>query len=149
MKTKYLINYAVKMVIVIAVNTNIYVRVCRLKKEKRMSKYKNKKVVIDNITFDSNKEGMRYLELKQKESNGQIKDLRLQVKFELQPSYKIDNKTIRAINYVCDFVYMENINGDIPSWKQVIEDVKGYRTDVYKLKKKLFEYKYGIEIEEV
>ena len=117
-----------------------------------MSKYRNKKVVIDNITFDSNKEGMRYLELKQKESNGQIKDLRLQVKFELQPSYKIDNKTIRAINYVCDFVYMENINGDIPSWKQVIEDVKAsprFQTDVYKLKKKMFEYKYGIKIKEI
>lgn len=96
----------------------------------------------------SHKEGMRYLELKEKERNGSIKDLKLQVHFELQPSFKLNGKTIRKIEYIADFVYMENINGTIPAWKEVVEDVKGMPTAVYKQKKKQFMYKYQIEIKE-
>ena len=113
--------------------------------ETKKSKYRNKKIIIDEITFDSTKEGKRYLELKQKEKLGEISDLVLQMKFELLPKYKINGKTIRAISYVADFVYKENGN-------EVIEDVKAskkFQTDVYKLKKKLFEYKYKIEIKEI
>lgn len=113
-----------------------------------MSKYKNKKVVIDNITFSSQKEGMRYLQLKEMEQRGEIKDLKLQVPFELQPSFKLEGETIRAMKYIADFVYMENVNGDIPAWKQVVEDVKGMRTRVYKDKKKQFMYKYQTKIRE-
>ena len=148
MKIEYLIYYAAKMEIVIVVITNTCVRVCRLKKEKVMSKYKNKKTVIDNITFASQKEGMRYLQLKDRERNGLIKDLKLQVHYEIQPNFKLENKTIRKIEYIADFVYMEKLNGDIPAWKEVIEDVKGIRTPLYKLKKKLFEYKYQTTIRE-
>lgn len=98
--------------------------------------------MVDNITFDSMKEGNRYKELKLLEAKGIITDLQLQVKYELQPSYMINNKTIRSINYVADFTYrLDN--------KLIIEDTKGYRTEVYKLKKKMFEFKYGIEISEV
>jgi hypothetical protein len=121
--------------------------------EKKKSKYGNKKVVIDGIKFDSQKEGNRYIELKQKERLGLIFDLKLQVKYELQPSYKLNGKTIRSINYLADFVYRETIKNEEGTrelkYKTIVEDTKGYRTDVYKLKKKLFEYKYGIEIEEV
>lgn len=113
-----------------------------------MSKYRNKKTTIDNIEFSSKKEGMRYLQLKCMQERGEIKDLKLQVVFELQPSFKLDNKTIRAITYVADYTYMENINGAIPTWKQVVEDCKGYRTDIYRMKKKLFEYKYQTTIRE-
>lgn len=74
----------------------------------------------------------------------EIKDLELQKKFELQPKYKINDKTIRAISYVADFVYWDNTKKEV-----IIEDTKGFRTEIYKLKKKLFEYKYGIEIKEV
>lgn len=110
--------------------------------EAKRNKYHNKKVLIDNITFDSIKEGNRYKELKLLESKGIITDLQLQVKYELQPSYMINNKTTRSINYVADFTYiLDN--------KLIIEDTKGYRTEVYKLKKKMFEFKYGIEISEV
>jgi hypothetical protein len=113
----------------------------------KYSKYRNKKVIIDGIKFDSNKEGNRYLELKQKEKLGEISNLRLQVKFELQPKYKINEKAIRAINYVCDFYYYDN---KLKEW--VVEDVKAsesFRTDIYKLKKKLFMHKYGKEITEI
>lgn len=109
-----------------------------------MSKYYSRKVIIDGIKFDSKKEGNRYLELKLLLKAGKIRDLELQKKFELQPKYKMNNKTIRAIYYVADFVYF-----DVDKKEMIVEDTKGFRTEVYKLKKKLFEYKYGIEIKEV
>ena len=113
--------------------------------QKGKSKYKNKKMIIDKIEFDSHKEGLRYIDLKLLERQGLIKDLRRQVKFELQPSYKKNNKTIRAIYYIADFVYFD-VNKD----KVIVEDTKGFRTEVYKLKKKIFEYKYpDMEIKEV
>ena len=97
------------------------------------SKYGNKKTEYDNIIFDSKREKERYVELKALEKIGIIKDLKTQVSFELQPKYKIGNKTIRAIKYVCDFVYIKNE-------KYVVEDVKGFETEVFKIKRKMFEY---------
>lgn len=102
-----------------------------------MSKYRSKKVVVDGITFDSKKESKRYCELKLLERCGKIKDLELQHKFELQPSFKKKGRTIRAITYVADFVYF-----DLETMRIVVEDAKGYKTDVYMLKKKMFEFKY-------
>ena len=102
-----------------------------------MSKYQSKKTMIDGITFDSRAESQRYCELKLLERAGKIKDLSLQHKFELQPSFKKNGKTIRAIVYVADFVYF-----DLERMAHVIEDVKGYKTKEYLLKKKMFEYKF-------
>lgn len=107
-----------------------------------MNKYKNKKVVIDNILFDSKKEANYYTYLKLLEKAGKIKNLELQKKFILQDKFTLNGKTHRAITYVADFVYEEN--GQVH-----VIDTKGYRTQVYKIKKKLFMKKYGIEIEEV
>lgn len=107
-----------------------------------MSKYKNKKVVVDNILFDSKKEANYYTKLKILKDAGKISGLRLQEKFVLQPSFKLNGKTYRAITYVADFVYKDDKG-------MHVVDTKGYRTQVYKIKKKLFMKKYGIEIEEV
>ena len=113
--------------------------------QKGNSKYGAKKVIINGIKFDSQKEGNHYLELKLLEKQGLIKDLRIQVRFELQQKYKKNNKTIRAINYIADFVYFDKAKK-----KMIIEDTKGFRTEVYKLKKKIFEYVYpDLEIKEV
>lgn len=110
-----------------------------------MNKYNARKTKIDGITFDSKREASRYSELKLLEKAGEIKDLKLQVPFELQPKYRRRNgQIVRAIKYVADFVYT-----DTKTDEQVIEDVKGMRTEVYKLKKKLFEYKTGEEIHEI
>ena len=106
------------------------------------SKYKNKKVVVDNILFDSKKEANYYTKLKILKDAGKITDLELQKKFILQDKFTLNSKTYRAITYVADFVYKEN--GQVH-----VVDTKGYRTQVYKIKKKLFMKKYGIEIEEV
>ena len=102
------------------------------------SKYKAKKVIVDGITFDSKKEARRYQELKLLERAGVIKDLSLQPNFLLQDKFKYKGKTERKIEYIADFQYYI-----IKDKKWVIEDVKGFKTDVYKLKKKLFLKKYG------
>ena len=117
-----------------------------------MSKYKNKKVEYKGIKFSSIKEKDRYIILEHMQQIGEIKDLRLQVPFILQDEYTIDNKKVRPIKYICDFCYLKKIDGEIPAWIEVIEDVKAslkYKTEVYKLKKKIFEYKYGVKIKEV
>ena len=110
-----------------------------------MSKYKSKKIILDNIKFDSKKEGNRYEELKILEEAGLIKELELQKVFELQPSFKKNGKTYRKITYKADFYYY-----DTHLQKYVVEDVKGFKTEVYKIKKKLFEYVYkDLELLEV
>lgn len=114
-------------------------------KRKTRSKYGNKKVKVDGYTFDSKKEARRYGELKLLLKGGVIKDLKLQPRYELQPSYKKNGKTIRKIEYIADFEYYDN-----EKQKLVIEDVKGMKTNTYKLKKKIFEYVYqDKEIKEI
>ena len=100
-----------------------------------MSKYQNKKTQIDMYVFDSIAESKRYKELALLERAGQIKELKLQPKFLLQEGFKKNGKTYRKIEYIADFMYIEN-------GKIIIEDVKGMETEVFKLKRKLFEYKY-------
>ena len=106
------------------------------------NKYHNKKVEYDGIKFDSIKERNRYIGLKQLERLGVIQNLQRQVKYELQPSFKLNGNTIRSITYIADFVYTRD-------GEEIIEDTKGFRTNEYLLKKKLFEYKYKKEIKEI
>ena len=107
------------------------------------SKYKAKKVTVDGITFDSQKEYRRFRELSLLERAGKITELQRQVKFELIPSQRIDGKVVeRACSYVADFVYMEN-------GKKVVEDTKGFKTKDYIIKRKLLLKEYGIQIKEI
>lgn len=96
-------------------------------------KYHNQKTTIDGIVFDSKKEAKRYTVLRSLQESGYIKDLKLQVPFELIPKQSGE----RAVKYVADFAYY-----DLEKEISVVEDVKGYKTDVYKLKRKLFKYRY-------
>lgn len=105
------------------------------------SKYHARKTTVDGITFDSKREADRYLVLKSMEENGNIENLRRQVRYELIPAFDVDGKHYRPVSYVADFVYMAD-------GKEVIEDVKGMRTDVYRLKSKLFARRYGKVIKE-
>lgn len=103
-------------------------------------KYHNSKTVIDGIEFDSKLEAERYAQLKILERAGAIKGLELQPSFELLPSFKKNGKTWRKTVYKADFRYIL-CEGD----RIIIEDVKGSTaviTDVFRLKQKLFEYKY-------
>lgn len=124
------------------VSKEIYSKLLNNSIDYKQSKYKNKKVVYDEIKFDSQKERNYYIKLKLLEDKGKIKNLKLQVKFELQPKFKSGNKNIQAISYIADFTYLDEEN------KLHIIDTKGVRTDVYKIKKKMMQYK-GLEIEEV
>ena len=109
-----------------------------LKNSYRKNKYNAVKVVIDGTKYDSRKEARRGEELKMLEKAGCISSLRFQVRFVLQESFKRDGKTIRAIEYVADAVYIED-------GKTIVEDTKSPATaakDSYRIKKKLFLYKY-------
>lgn len=113
------------------------------------SKYNNNKPTFydadlrETLTFDSNKELEYYLLLKDRQKRGEIKDLERQVSLEIQPGFTMPSgEKIRAITYKADFRYH-----DLDGIEHIV-DVKGYKTEVYKLKKKLLAYK-GIYIEEV
>ena len=111
--------------------------------KKFINKYHNKKVIIDGIKFDSEKEGNYYLKLKMLEKAGKIRDLRLQVPFVVLETFKVDDRTYRKTKYIADFTYFDDKD------KLHVIDVKGFHTNEYQLKKKLMAWKYGIEIEEV
>lgn len=100
-----------------------------------MSKYRAKKTEVDGIKFDSKKEAKRYIALRELEKKGNIEKLMLQPRFLLQEGFRKNGKAYRKIEYVADFMYEQD-------GKLIIEDVKGIKTDVYKLKQKLFEKRY-------
>ena len=95
------------------------------------NKYSAKKTIIDGIKFDSKAEAERYLELKLLERAGKITALKRQVKFELIPKQADE----RAVYYIADFTYEM-------SDKTIAEDVKGYKTKEYIIKRKLFKSLY-------
>lgn len=108
-----------------------------------MSKYHAQKVYLDGMVFDSKKEANRWAELKLLEQTGQISSLHRQVKFTLIPAQYINGKCVeRACTYKADFVYLEN-------GKKVVEDVKGFKTKDYRIKRKLMLLMHGIRIREV
>lgn len=125
-------------------------------KNKQKNKYRNKKILIDGILFDSTKEGQAYLVLKQKQNNGIISDLTLQPKWELQPKLtetyikhlktkdKLCERTIlQPIVYTADFSFMFND-------KLVVIDVKGSRFTISKdfpLRIKMLKYHYGLDVD--
>lgn len=109
---------------------------------KMFSKYKNKKTVVDGLTFSSKKEANRYLQLKENEQKGLISELQTQVKFVLIPKQEGE----RECSYIADFVYLDNQTGE-----KVVEDVKSssrYKTEVYRIKKKLMLFVHNIKIRE-
>lgn len=99
------------------------------------SKYGNKKTVCHGKTFDSKKEAERYSQLVLLERAEVITGLMTQPRYPL----KVNGKLV--CTYIADFEYYDNERK-----MRVIEDVKGYETDVFKLKKKLFEAIHAIEL---
>ena len=105
------------------------------------NKFNAKKTTVDGIEFDSAKEAKRYTKLRDMEEAGEIEGLRLQVPFEILPSFECEGVKYRGMKYVADFVYVRN-------GKVVVEDCKGFKTQEYKLKKKLMAYVNHVNIEE-
>ena len=94
------------------------------------------KVVVDGITFDSRYEAARYRALKVCEKHGVITDLQLQVRYPLEVNGEL------VCTYIADFTYY------LPDGTFVVEDAKGYREPVYRLKAKLFKACMGFSITE-
>lgn len=135
------------------------------------SKYHSRKVTVDGVTFDSQKEYRRFRELCLLEKAGRITDLQRQVKFVLIPAqYEPDTigkrggkkrgKLIeRECSYIADFVYQIPVNHQYindeghlvfaDGYETVVEDTKGYKTTEYIIKRKMMLHKYGIRIKEV
>ena len=101
-----------------------------------MLKYHNiKSVCRHGHKHDSKREANRCDELNLLRKGGVIKDLKQQPKFVLQPSFKYQGKTIRAITYTADFSYR-----DCERKCFVVEDCKGFKTKTYQQKKKMLLY---------
>lgn len=111
----------------------------------RRSKYRNVKVVIDGMVFDSKREGAEYQRLKALQHAGEIAELRCQVPFPLLAPVEAHPGTSAVVSYyVADFTYTWR-----PSGAHVVADAKGKRTAMYLLKRKWLELQSGIEIAEI
>lgn len=107
-----------------------------------MNKYHNTIVWVNGMRFDSKKEYERWRELQILERAGKISNLQRQVRYILVDTQKKKGEKTRPRScYVADFVYRKN--GEL-----VVEDTKGHKTELYKLKAKLMYEKYGIWIKE-
>lgn len=104
----------------------------------RPLKFRNIKTMVDGFVFDSQKEARRYGELKLMQAHDQIADL------TLQPRFPIVINGVKVCTYVADFQYRDPWDGN----KIVTEDVKGMKTPIYNLKKKLMKAVHGIDIRE-
>ena len=103
---------------------------------KTKSKYGNKKVKIDGLTFDSKAEALYYSKLKKMHERGEILFFRTQPRYRLLDGFEKDGKRHRPIDYIADFE-VHHLDGSI----EVI-DIKGYKTDVFRIKEKMFNKKY-------
>lgn len=97
----------------------------------RFNKFRNRKVEIDDLKFDSKKEANRWNELLLLQKAGIIQNLERQVKFELIPKQPDE----RPCFYIADFVY-EKEN------QKIVEDTKGFKTKEYIIKRKLLKWKH-------
>lgn len=111
-----------------------------------MNKYRAKKVVVDGETFDSRMEARRWRELRLLRCAGEISELERQVKYTLVPAQKDGAGRVieRAVVYIADFVYVDKRTGEA-----VVEDVKGYKTKEFIIKRKLMLWVHGIRVKEV
>ncbi len=103
----------------------------------RRSKFGNIRVKIDGFTFDSKMEARRYQELKLLEKAGKIHSI------EVHRRFPLEFNGVHICIYESDFCYwMRTTNGT----RYIVEDVKGHRTDVFKLKKKLMKAIHGLDV---
>lgn len=101
-----------------------------------MSKFHNKKTIVDGILFDSQMESHYYLYLKELKEQGVVVDFKLQPVFILQEGFSKDGKKIQSIEYIADFEVTYN-DGHVE-----IIDVKGKITEAFRIKRKILLYKY-------
>jgi hypothetical protein len=106
-------------------------------KVKKNSKHHNKKITIDGYVFDSGGEGQRYMDLKFQQRAGLIRDLKVHPRFYFYVG------CLRIFSYYADYKYFE-----VRAGQWIVEDYKGQRLPIYRLKKKLIEAQHKIRIVE-
>lgn len=119
-----------------------YCKVCGARVQiRKASKHHNEKITTDNIEFDSRREERRYRQLKLLARAGRIRKLELQPRFD----FKIDG--VLMFSYYADFKYLEVLKQGTD--REVVEDAKGQRLPVYRLKQKIIEAHHKIRIVEI
>lgn len=121
--------------------SGIYSGAVRLQR-KKPSKYKNVQIREDGIVFDSLREHKRYLDLRLLQRAGEISGL------EVHPRYPLVVNDQKICIYEADFRYYVR-SKEINSGRTVVEDVKGARTALYLLKRKLMRACLNIDVEEI
>ncbi len=107
----------------------------------KQSKYSAIRTVVDGVTFASRREARVYSELKMRERAGEISEL------TLQPRYPLTVCGVVVATYVGDFRFYQR--GGVDGWTLVVADAKGFKTPMYRLKKKLMHAVHGIDILEL
>ena len=102
---------------------------------RRPGKFGNRHVEIDGLRFDSAAEGRRYEQLRMLERAGEIQDLRVHPRYVIIDALRVGSRREKAIVYEADFAYTE-------MGRQIVEDVKGVETAVFRLKRRLFLQRY-------
>lgn len=107
-----------------------------------MSKYGAKKVTIDGITFDSKAEGRYYEHLQKLKKSGLVEDFKMQKAFTLLDrfAHPQTGRIVRAITYKADFEVIYT-DGRIE-----VVDIKGFLTPEFKIKAKMFMFRYQIPL---
>jgi len=122
-----------------------------------VNKYRNKGIEVDGIFFSSKAEAKWYKIFKSQKANGEIRDFKMQVPFELVPKQtetvtvfdakgrpKQKERVVElAVKYVADFVVEEN------DGTETVYDVKGFPDQKWPIKRKLMRYIHGIAVQEV
>ncbi|EKZ4501921.1 DUF1064 domain-containing protein [Listeria monocytogenes] len=106
------------------------------KRTSTRSKYNAKKVVIDNVKFDSKAEAAYYEQLKLLKMSGEVVSFDLQPEFILQDSFVKNGKKYHAIKYRADFLVRYK------DGHEELIDIKGMLTKEFRIKQKLFEMRY-------
>ena len=106
----------------------------QMSKKPRVKNTKRK--MVNGIEFDSTREARAWQDLCLQQQAGQITGLRRQVEFPIAINGK------QVCSYWADFVFQRG-------GKQVVADAKGFRTEIYRLKRKLMLAAYNVEIEEL
>lgn len=110
----------------------------------KRSKYRNKRVVVHGLKFDSQREADRYFALHDRQGRGEINKLERQVAFVLAPSVRLEGekRAKPALRYIADFVYEER-------GQRVVEDFKSRITEresAFRIKRHLLKAVHGIDI---
>lgn len=109
---------------------------------------------IDGITFMSRREAKHFIPLRRREKAGEIRNLKRQVRIPLF-AVRPDGLKEKVCVYVADYVWEERVQVLVEggyastSWRTVIADAKGWRTDIYKIKAKWVAIQTGAAIVEL